>query len=332
MSDNKNILVIQTAFIGDLIMSTSIFPALKEIFPKSTIDVVTIQASSIILKNNPYVNNVFTFDKKNTFKSKINSFFDLVKILKSNKYDIGISIQHSITSSLLMLLSNIKYKVGNQRMKFVDKNIQIPKGLHNKDRVLSLLKAFTDKEFDNSTEIYFNNKIDIKNQLIKNNKKNICVAPGSVWETKKLPTNKYIEIINNLTDYNIYLIGANNEKIICDEILYNVSHENIVNFVGEFNLLESAELIKHSDLLLCNDSAPLHIGNAVNTPVFAFFGPTVKRFGCYPYREKDQMIEVDLDCRPCGKHGSNKCPLGHHRCMNGIKVEDVINKVNNLLG
>ena len=332
MSDNKNILVIQTAFIGDLIMSTSIFPALKEIFPKSTIDVVTIPASSIILKNNPYVNNLFTFDKKNTFKSKINSFFDLVKILKSNKYDIGISIQHSFTSSLLMLLSNIKYKVGNQRMKFVDRNIQIPKGLHNKDRVLSLLKAFTDKEFDNSTEIYFNNKIDIKNQLIKNNKKNICVAPGSVRKTKKLPTNKYIEIINNLTDYNIYLIGANNEKIICDEILYNVSHENIVNFVGEFNLLESAELIKHSDLLLCNDSAPLHIGNAVNTTVFAFFGPTVKRFGCYPYREKDQMIEVDLDCRPCGKHGSNKCPLGHHRCMNDIKVEDVINKVNNLLG
>jgi heptosyltransferase-2 len=168
--------------------------------------------------------------------------------------------------------------------------------------------------------------------LIKNNKKNICVAPGSVRKTKKLPTNKYIEIINNLTDYNIYLIGANNEKIICDEILYNVSHENIVNFAGEFNLLESAELIKHSDLLLCNDSAPLHIGNAVDTPVFAFFGPTVKRFGCYPYREKDQMIEVDLDCRPCGKHGSNKCPLGHHRCMNDIKVEDVINKVNNLLG
>lgn len=331
MLDNKNILVIQTAFIGDLIMSTSIFPALKEIFPKSTIDVVTIPVSSIILKNNPYVNNVFTFDKKNTFKSKINSFFDLVKLLKSNKYDIGISIQHSITSSLLMLLSNIKYKVGNQRMKFVDRNIQIPKGLHNKNRVLSLLKAFSDKEFDNNTEIYFN-KIDIKNKLIKNNKKNICVAPGSVWETKKLPTNKYIEIINNLTDYNIYLIGANNEKIICDEILYNVSHENIVNFAGEFNLLESAELIKHSDLLLCNDSAPLHIGNAVDTPVFAFFGPTVKRFGCYPYREKDQMIEVDLDCRPCGKHGSNKCPLGHHRCMNDIKVEDVINKVNNLLG
>lgn len=332
MSDNKNILVIQTAFIGDLIMSTSIFPALKEIFPKSNIDVVTIPVSSIILKNNPYVNNVFTFDKKNTFKSKINSFFDLVKILKSNKYDIGISIQHSITSSLLMLLSNVKYKVGNQRMKFVDKNIQIPKGLHNKDRVLSLLKAFSDKDYDNSTEIYFNNNIDIKNQLIENNKKNICVAPGSVWETKKLPTNKYIEIINNLTDYNIYLIGANNEKIICDEILYNVNHENIVNFAGEFNLLESAELIKHCDLLLCNDSAPLHIGNAVNTPVFAFFGPTVKRFGCYPYREKDQMIEVDLDCRPCGKHGSNKCPLGHHKCMNDIKVEDVINKVNNLLG
>lgn len=334
MHSPKKILVIQTAFIGDLIMSTGIFPALKELFPDSQIDVVAIPASAIILKYNPYLNQVYSFDKKTTFLNKIKSFFSLVFKLRKNKYDIGISIQHYLTSSFLMLLSNIRLKVGRQSMKFVDINVIIPSGLHNKDKTLALLKAFSEKDFTNNSEIFIPEDIveKIKQKLLHNSKKNICIAPGSVWETKKLPAKKYIEIINKLTDFNIYLIGAKNEFELCDGIQKQVTNQNVINFAGELNLLESSALIKISDLLLCNDSAPLHIANAVETPVFAFFGPTVRKFGCYPYRENDQMIEIDLDCRPCSKHGTNVCPLGHHNCMNLININDVFMKIIKLLG
>lgn len=332
-NDFKNILVMQTAFIGDVIMSTSIFPALKDIYPNSKIDVVTIPAASIILKHNPHINNTYSFDKKSSFSNKLISFFGLVNKLKKNKYDIGISLQQSATSSYLLKLSKIKFTVGRQKMKFVDKKIPYPANVHNKDRVLSLLSAFSENKFNYNTEIYvpkeISEKIELK--LFKNDLKNICIAPGSVRETKKLPTNKYINIINNLNEYNVYLIGAPNERDLCEEIKNRVNHKNIVNLAGELNLIESSAIVKKSDLLICNDSAPLHIANAVDTPVFAFFGPTVKKFGCYPYREKDRMIEVDLDCRPCGKHGSNTCPLGHHKCMKDIDMNLVKNYVDDLL-
>jgi len=81
------------------------------------------------------------------------------------------------------------------------------------------------------------------------------------------------------------------------------------------------------DLVVCNDSAPLHMANAVKTDVFAFFGPTVQKFGCYPYRNGDKMLEVELDCRPCGKHGGNQCPLNHHRCMLDVKPEAVYEEI-----
>lgn len=333
MNSSKKILVIQTAFIGDLIMSTGIFPALKELFPMSEIDVVTIPASAIILKHNPYINQVYTFDKKTTFINKIKSFISLVFKLRKNKYVIGISIQHYLTSSFLMLFSNIKFKVGRQSMKFVDINVSISSGLHNKEKSLALLNAFSDKDFTYNSEIFITEDLieSAKQRLIKNSKKNICIAPGSVWETKKLPAKKYVEIINKLNDYNVYLIGAKNEFDLCNSILDKTTNQNVVNLAGALNLLESSALIKLSDLLLSNDSAPLHIANAVETPVFAFFGPTVKKFGCYPYREKDQIIEIDLDCRPCSKHGTNVCPLGHHNCMNLIDTNDVFMRITKLL-
>lgn len=331
--DKKKILVIQTAFIGDLIMSTSIFPALKELYPESEIDIITIPASSILVKYNPYIKNIYEFDKKSTFFNKIISFFKLIIKLRNRKYDIGISIQHSLTSSMMMLLGAVKFKVGRLSMKFVDKKVPIPVELHNKDRALALLKALSNRDFNNNTEIYIPEEIEnkIKQNILLNNKKNICIAPGSVRFTKRLPANKFIELINKLSDYNVYLIGAKNEFELCDEIQQKSSNKQVMNYAGKLNLLESAALVKNSDLILCNDSSPLHIGNAVDTPVFAFFGPTVKEFACYPYRPKDQMIEIELDCRPCSKHGTDKCPLGHHNCMNLIDMNSVFFKIKNLL-
>jgi len=92
-------------------------------------------------------------------------------------------------------------------------------------------------------------------------------------------------------------------------------------------VLESAALIATVDLMLTNDSAPLHIANAVQTDVFAIFGPTVRRFGCYPFREHDKMLEVDLYCRPCSKHGGRRCPEKHFRCMRDIQPAFVFEEI-----
>lgn len=324
------ILVLQTAFIGDLIMSSPIFRALREIYPKAQIDVLVIPQSATILKYNPHIDNIYTFDKKNGFFRKIIEFIKIIKIFKKQRYDVGISIQSSYTSALILLLSGIKQRIGYKRLKFSTHKVQLPKGLHNRQRVLHLLRPLTDRNFIDETEIFISEKeINKANEILKEHCSDktvkIAIAPGSVWETKKWPRDYYIELTKLLIQVHcdIIFIGSSDERKLCDEIIENSGNKRAYNYAGKLNLLESAALISKMDLLICNDSAPLHIGNAVGTDVFAFFGPTVRQFGCYPYREKDLILEVELECRPCSKHGGKKCPLGHHNCMRLIKPEYV---------
>ena len=103
--------------------------------------------------------------------------------------------------------------------------------------------------------------------------------------------------------------------------------KNIQSIAGSFSLLDTAALIEKVDLVVCNDSGTLHIANAMQTPVFAFFGPTVKDIGYFPFNAKDFVFEVDLGCRPCGSHGGKKCPQGHLNCMEMISVETVYEKI-----
>ena len=155
------------------------------------------------------------------------------------------------------------------------------------------------------------------------------MAPGSVWETKKWPERYFKELLQKSSDYSIYLIGGADDFNLCQRLINESNHPNMINCAGKISILESCALIKEMNLVLCNDSAPLHMANAVKTDVFAFFGPTVKKFGCYPYRKNDKILEIDLDCRPCAKHGGNKCPLNHHNCMQEMKPDYVINEIEN---
>lgn len=334
MEKNKKILIIQTAFIGDVIMTTPIFRAIKKIFPTSEVHTLVIPAAAKLIEPNPYIDKVHIFNKKTGLLNKLKELHRLINLFSSIKFSIGISVQHSLTSSMIMLLSGIPYRIANQKMRFVTQNVQIPLGLHNRHRVLSLLLPLSSKSFSGETELFIQDEVKNKaNKLIKINNsesvKRIGISPGSVWETKKWHKDYYSKLIDMLgrSDFHIYLFGSPQEKELCKTIKNNSSYKNIFNYAGELSLQETAGMVGKMNLMLTNDSAPLHIANALDVPVFSFFGPTVRRFGCYPYRKNDKMLQIDLDCRPCAKHGGEKCPLGHHNCMKEIKPEFVYNEI-----
>ena len=100
------------------------------------------------------------------------------------------------------------------------------------------------------------------------------------------------------------------------------------NATGELTLRESAALIEAAEVLVTNDSAPLHLASGVGTRVVALFGPTVPAFGFGPVGAADRVVEVEgLSCRPCSRHGPQVCPLGHHRCMRELSVERVVHAI-----
>ena len=119
---------------------------------------------------------------------------------------------------------------------------------------------------------------------------------------------------------NIYFVflGSNKERSLCRRIIRGAELKNAVNLAGKTGILEAAAIVDCCDLLVGNDSGPMHIANAVKTDVIALFGPTDRTLGFFPYRPNDKVFEQDLPCRPCSKHGGPKCPKGHFKCMKDL--------------
>lgn len=336
------VLVIQTAFIGDVILSLPLIQVLKKLKPEYEIDYLCIPKTREVLENNPYLNNIIVFDKHDTGKG-VSGMFKIISLVRKNKYDIVISIQRFLRSAIISKKSKaaktISYNNSTLSFLYSDKVDYLQK--HEILRVLDLLKPLGISDIqmqkpelfpseDDKTEVQKVFKglgITDKNQLI-------CIAPGSVWFTKRYPKDKFVNLLNMMDNekFKVVLLGGTDDRNLCDYIISNSTHNEVYNLAGKLSILQSAELIKNSSLLITNDSAPLHLANSVGTKVIALFGSTTKQFGFYPIGDNDKLFEISgLKCRPCSNHGKDECPVHTFDCMNKISEKDIYDEVKNTL-
>jgi heptosyltransferase-2 len=324
-----NILIIHTAFIGDIALSTPFIRAAGEKYPDANLYYLTTPAGAALLKNNPLIKEVIIFDKKGKDKG-IKGFLKTVKILRRYKFDKVFILHRYLRSSLLGYLSGAKERIGFNTASgsfLYTKKIPYRKDLHEINRLLQFADG---EEGKYKVEIYPSDdnirnidKIWEKYEVAEN--KVVAIAPGSKWYTKMWPKeyfDKLIDKLDKLENVKIILVGGKEDKEI---ILENDS--KTIDLRGETSLLDLAEILKRTDVLVTNDSSPIHIGSAFEKPfIAAIFGPTVKEFGFTPSNKKNTIIEIEgLECRPCGIHGHNECPLGHFKCMKEILPERVFN-------
>lgn len=329
----QKILIIQTAFVGDVILITPLIRATRELFPNAHLDVLVVPQSKGVLVNNPHIQNILTFDKR---VNKVMAFIKTVRNIQKNKYDLAIAPHSSVTTAYLMLWGGIKHRLGFDRWhaaRYLTLKVPHLDNVHKIQKNLQLLSVFSDQTFSLKTELFPDEKMrewaktTIEACCFKN-RPILAIAPGSVWFTKRWPEGHYTKLTAMLYQarINLVFIGSKDEQTLCERIISNAG-AIAINLAGKSNVLESAAIIAHCNLMICNDSGALHIANAMETDVFAFFGPTVKSIGYFPYREPDFIFERELDCRPCSSHGGKKCHLGHHLCMKEILPEVVFNKV-----
>lgn len=314
---SKRILIIQTAFIGDVILITPLIESLYAENSSWKIDVLVRKGNESLLANNPKINSVLIFDKKN---GKIKNLFKLIKLIRSNHYDDVINIQRYFTTGLITLFSGAKRKTGFDKnpLSFgfsrVVKHIMNEKSnIHEVERNLLTIEHLT------------KNKI-IRPQLypsledfdsVKRDKSYVTMAPSSVWFTKALPQHKWLELMTELpNDIDILLLGGKGDFPLCQELIELSKLKNVINCAGSFSFLQSAALMKGAKMNYVNDSGPLHLASSVDAPVRAFFCSTVKDFGFTPLSTDSKVIETTevLSCRPCGLHGKRECPEGHFKC------------------
>lgn len=152
----------------------------------------------------------------------------------------------------------------------------------------------------------------------------ICIFPGSVWNTKRWTTAGFTELVKKLDrSHSVVLMGSPNERDLCETIRAN--NPRVLNMAGNLSLTQSMHVLKSAFLCISNDSGGQHMAAAVGTPVISIFGPTTLDLGYRPWITKSVVVEnKNLKCRPCGKHGHNKCPIGTHECMTSITPQDVL--------
>ncbi len=316
------ILVIQTAFLGDVILASPVWENLHAAFPHAKIDVVVKKGNESLLTAHPFLHQVFVFDKQQKFKNLLG----LAKTLREQHYDLVINLQRFASSGILTLLAKGKESRGfekNPLSIFFSKRFkhQMKPNWHEVDRNLSLISDLVPIPI-RRPQLY-PSKEDLNSIQVFQEVPYYCLAPTSVWFTKQAPQEIWLALIEKLsqTKDQIFLLGAPSDRAYLDEIVKKTSSMNVINLAGKLTLLQSAALMADAKHNYVNDSGPLHLASATNATVSAFFCSTVPEFGFGPLSDQSNIIEVkNLDCRPCGLHGHKSCPKGHFKCGRALQL------------
>lgn len=323
------ILIIQTAFIGDAVLATAMIEKWHSYHPTCKIDFLVRKGNEGLLANNSKLNKVLIWDKK---QHKYKHLFQLIKTIRTNKYDVVINVQRFAATGLLTAFSGAKQTVGfdknpfsflfTHKIKHIISTLEKP--MHEVSRNQTLIEKFTDS-FAAKPKLYpsFEDYDAVKEYQ---QQKYICIAPASVWFTKQYPALKWVELINALPqNFTIYLLGAPSDNELCKKIA-NQSNKPVEILAGKLNFLQSAALQQNAVMNYVNDSAPMHFASAVDAPVTAVYCSTLPSFGFGPLSTQSFVIETTekLSCKPCGLHGQGSCPKGHFNCANTIKVKDLL--------
>lgn len=326
----SKILIIQTAFIGDVILATAVLEKLKSYYPNAEYSFLVRKGNETLLKNHPFLHQVLVWDKT---QSKYSNFLKLLKHIRQNKFDLLVNLHRFASSGLLMAFSNAKEKVCFDKNPFsflASKKLPhlLEKGVHEIDRNQSLIAHITDSE--PARPRLYPNPEDIESITKLLETEYICIAPASVWQTKQVPSHKWVALIRALPEgKKVYLLGAKLDFDLCQEILEASGRASVYNLAGKIGLLASAALMQKAKMNYVNDSAPLHLASAMNAPVCAVYCSTSPDFGFYPTSDYAKVVETSqkLSCRPCGLHGYKKCPKGHFACGESIEVETLIEQM-----
>ncbi len=326
----KKILIIQTASIGDVILSTGLAEKLHKFYPEALIHILVKKGMESLFSGHPFITKVLVWDKKN---QKYRNLFQLLKQIRQVRYDAVINIQRFLATGLLTGLSGASFRSGfdknplsflfHPRIKHLIGEESL--GLHETERNQRLIASITDKQAL-PPRLYPEAK---DYEAVKDYKTSryICIAPASLWYTKQYPVEKWIELIGKLPkDLIVYLLGAPSDKELCTKIIREAKRNRVVDLSGKLSLLQSSALIKDAQMNYVNDSAPLHLASSMNAPVTAVFCSTIPGFGFGPLSDRATIIQTDLklSCRPCGIHGHAECPEKHFKCAQTITTESLL--------
>lgn len=325
------VLVVQTAFLGDVVLTTPLFRALRRLYPTARLVALVTPEALPLVEEDPHLDGLLTYGKKSG-----EPFFRLVRKVRGGRFDLLVAPHRSHRTSLLALLSGIPRRVGFADAGFswaYHRRVRRDLALHEVDRNLSLLgglgaapvpgdrslhAGYTSAEAEAVRQVLAESGVSPRERLA-------ALSPGSVWATKRWLPEGFSEVGRGLEarGFRVVILGGPGDREVAAEVAGGIGPQ-AVNAAGRTSLKALAAWMDRVDLLVTNDSSPLHVAAARGTPTVAIFGATTTGLGFGPFHAASRVVEVQLECRPCGLHGGQRCPRGQFRCMGDIAPAGVL--------
>ena len=334
------ILIIRFSSIGDIVLLSPLFKAVKQLFPEAKVDFLTLQIYASIHKYNPYISNILSIPRR----SGVNAWWEFVRSIKINNYQLVIDAHRTLRSRSLRFYSlfckarwiSIKKLYLKRYLLIKFKINQLVPIKAYRQLYLDSLSCYGDvKKFSTNTKVYLPSKLqsEIAGKLgLITGYSYVAIAPGASFELKRWPLDRFYALAQRLiADHTVVIVGGldtvNDAKWLATKL-----KKRVINCAGRLGILESCALLSHCQLTITNDSALLHLSEAVKTPVVAIFGATTKEFGFAPHLKESYLCETKLYCRPCSKNGRGQCSNPNQlACLKQVTVEQVFAKAKRLL-
>ncbi len=313
----KKILIIRLSSIGDIVLTQPVATVLREVYPNAAIDYLTKESYSGLVKAFGCIDTTHIWKDKRRILSK----------LRMQRFDLVIDLHSKLNTFIIKSLVRGKKTVTYNKKHYLRKKI---------------VKKITGKSIVSTIDLYFSalKKIGItetieypklnpdKLKMISfekrfPEKKLIGIFPGALHATKMYPINKLAEFIDSIPsrwNCKFIILGSKSEKLLSAE-LQETTKTELLDICGEFNISQLISVINNMDVIISNDSGPMHVAAALEKPQIALFGATHPRLGFAPLNKKAIIISSNISCQPCSLHGSTICPKGHFLCMTSISPE-----------
>lgn len=346
----KKILIMRSGAIGDIIMTTPLIKTLRKHYPHTEIIYLVGEWSKKIIEENKNIDRIISFPDNIIYKKEINGTFNLIKQLRKENIDLAFILDKSYHWSILAYLSNIKRRIGFNRLGengeegFANNiNINFDGSKNEIDYYLDLAKIINANTENEKTELFLSEKDQqFAQDFVKKNKlsqKTIGLVPGGAknpgqeLDLKRWPVGNYIELIKlilkNQPKTNIILFGGPGDIDVSQKINtalteQNIDLKNIFDLIGKTSLAETASLMRECNSIITPDSGPLHIAATSESKVIALFGPTP----AHRFAPKNALVlqKTTLEC-PCYDIYGNYKKCTTTNCMASITPEEVYSKL-----
>jgi heptosyltransferase-2 len=333
--------VLQTSFLGDMILTT---PLLERLAREGEVHVVATPANAAVLANHPAVASVLVYDKRKA-DAGVAGLRRVAARLRTTGATTAYMAQGSWRTAALARLAGVEsvgFDTSAGRWLY-SRRVTYRQHWHHAQRLWALASNPRNDALpppDALRPSLYPGALDIAQVTALLDAAGVVVgeplvalAPGSVWATKRWPLYDALarELVARMPEYRVVVIGAAGDAPLAAAIHTAVQERGgppVIDATGKLSLLGSAALLARCAVLATNDSAPLHLASAMNTPTVALFGPTVPAMGFGPLADRHVVLGRDeLPCRPCSAHGGQGCPLGHWTCMREVAPTTVVEQI-----